>query len=51
VFQLDFIWNGLVWIAGPALGLACIVLTRGRGPARRLSRPTPMAALREAQCS
>src|SRR5207245_10138051 len=26
VFQLDFIWNGWVWLAGPALGLAGIVL-------------------------
>src|SRR5258706_93802 len=46
VFQLDFIWNGWVWIAGPALGLVCIVLNAWAGARAALSRP-PMAALRE----
>ncbi len=46
VFQLDFIWNGWIWIAGPALGLACIVLNAWAGARAALSRP-PMAALRE----
>ena len=46
VFQLDFIWNGWVWLAGPALGLACIVLNAWAGARAALSRP-PMAALRE----
>src|SRR5258705_537941 len=48
VFQLDFIWNGWIWIAGPALGLACIVLNAWAGARAALSRP-PMAALREAR--
>ena len=46
VFQLDFIWNGWIWLAGPALGLACIVLNVWAGARAALSRP-PMAALRE----
>jgi putative ABC transport system permease protein len=46
VFQLDFIWNGWVWLAGPALGLACIVLNAWAGARAALGRP-PMAALRE----
>ncbi len=46
VFQLDFIWNGWIWLAGPALGLACIVLNAWAGARAALSRP-PMAALRE----
>ncbi len=25
VFQLDFVWNGWIWLAGPALGLVCIL--------------------------
>ncbi|HMH17892.1 MAG TPA: FtsX-like permease family protein [Burkholderiales bacterium] len=48
VFQLDFIWNGWIWLAGPALGLACVVLNAWVGARAALSRP-PMAALREAQ--
>ena len=48
VFQLDFIWNGWIWLAGPALGLACIVLNAWAGARAALSRP-PMAALREAE--
>jgi len=47
VFQLDFVWNGWVWLAGPALGLACVVLNAWAGAHAALSRP-PMAALREA---
>jgi len=46
VFQLDFIWNGWIWLAGPALGLTCIVLNVWAGARAALSRP-PMAALRE----
>jgi len=46
VFQLEFIWNGWIWIAGPALGLACIVANAWAGARAALSRP-PMAALRE----
>ncbi len=46
VFQLDFIWNAWIWLAGPALGLACIVLNVWAGARAALSRP-PMAALRE----
>jgi putative ABC transport system permease protein len=48
VFQLDFIWNGWIWVAGPALGLACVVLNAWAGARAALSRP-PMAALRESQ--
>ncbi len=46
VFQLDFIWSGWIWLAGPALGLACILLNVWAGARAALSRP-PMAALRE----
>jgi putative ABC transport system permease protein len=46
VFQLDYQWNGWIWIAGPALGLVCIVLNAWAGARAALSRP-PMAALRE----
>src|SRR3989441_1276806 len=46
VFQLVFVWNGWIWLAGPALGLACIVLNAWAGARAALSRP-PMAALRE----
>jgi putative ABC transport system permease protein len=46
VFELDFVWNAWVWIAGPALGLACVVLNAWSGARAALSRP-PMAALRE----
>jgi len=46
VFQLEFIWNGWIWLAGPALGLACVVLNAWAGARAALSRP-PMAALRE----
>lgn len=46
VFELDFIWNGWIWLAGPALGLACVVLNAWAGARAALGRP-PMAALRE----
>src|SRR6266545_4425347 len=46
VFQLEFVWNGWVWLAGPALGLVCVVLNAWAGARAALSRP-PMAALRE----
>jgi putative ABC transport system permease protein len=47
IFELDFIWNGWVWIAGPALGLACVMLNAWAGARAALGRP-PLAALREA---
>jgi putative ABC transport system permease protein len=47
VFELDFVWNGWVWVAGPALGLACVVLNAWAGARAALGRP-PLAALREA---
>ncbi len=47
IFELDFIWNGWIWLAGPALGLACVVLNAWAGARAALGRP-PMAALREA---
>jgi len=46
IFELDFIWNGWIWVAGPALGLVCVVLNAWAGARAALSRP-PMAALRE----
>ena len=46
VFQFEFFWNGWIWLAGPALGLACVVLNAWAGARAALSRP-PMAALRE----
>jgi putative ABC transport system permease protein len=46
IFELDFIWNGWIWLAGPALGLACVVLNAWAGARAALGRP-PMAALRE----
>ncbi|HZE11940.1 MAG TPA: hypothetical protein VE034_10195, partial [Burkholderiales bacterium] len=47
VFELEFVWNGWIWLAGPALGLACVVLNAWAGARAALGRP-PMAALREA---
>ncbi|HKW37952.1 MAG TPA: FtsX-like permease family protein [Burkholderiales bacterium] len=47
VFELDFILNGWIWVAGPALGLACVVLNAWAGARAALNRP-PLAALREA---
>src|SRR6267142_179835 len=46
VFELDFTWNGWIWIAGPGLGLACVALNSWVGARAALGRP-PMAALRE----
>jgi putative ABC transport system permease protein len=46
IFELDFVWNGWIWLAGPALGLACVVLNARAGARAALSR-APMAALRE----
>jgi putative ABC transport system permease protein len=46
IFQFEFFWNGWIWLAGPALGLACVVLNAWAGARAALSRP-PMAALRE----
>jgi len=46
IFELDFTWNAWIWVAGPALGLACVVLNAWAGARAALSRP-PMAALRE----
>ena len=47
IFELDFTWNAWIWIAGPALGLACVVLNAWAGARAALGRP-PLAALREA---
>ena len=46
VFELEFVWNGWIWLAGPALGLACVVLNAWAGARAALGRP-PMVALRE----
>jgi putative ABC transport system permease protein len=46
VFQFEFFWNGWIWLAGPALGLVCVVLNAWAGARAALSQP-PMAALRE----
>jgi putative ABC transport system permease protein len=46
VFELDFGWNAWIWAAGPALGLACVVLNAWAGARAALGRP-PLAALRE----
>ena len=46
VLQLDFVWNGWIWLAGPVLGLACVVLNARAGARAALGRP-PMTALRE----
>jgi putative ABC transport system permease protein len=47
VFELDYAWNGRIWLAGPVLGLACVLFNVWAGARAALSRP-PMAALREA---
>jgi len=39
VFQLDFIWNGWVWIGRPALGLALHRADAWAGARAALSRP------------
>jgi putative ABC transport system permease protein len=46
VFELEFFWSGWIWVAGPVLGLACVVFNAWAGARAALSRP-PMAALRE----
>jgi len=48
VFQFEYVWNGWIWLAGPALGLACIVLNASAGARAALNQP-PIVALREAQ--
>ena len=47
IFELDFAWNGWIWVAGPSLGLASVVLNAWVGARAALGRP-PLAALREA---
>jgi putative ABC transport system permease protein len=46
VFELDFAWDGWIWLAGPALGLVSVVLNAWLGARAALGRP-PLAALRE----
>jgi putative ABC transport system permease protein len=46
IFELDFAWNGWIWVAGPALGLTSVVLNARAGARAALSR-APMSALRE----
>jgi putative ABC transport system permease protein len=46
VFELEFVWNAWIWLAGPVLGLACVVLNAWAGARAALGRP-PLAALRE----
>ena len=46
IFELDFVWSGWVWFAGPALGLVSVVLNAWAGARAALARP-PMSALRE----
>ncbi len=48
VFQFEYLWNGWIWIVGPALGLVCIVLNAWAGARAALNQP-PIVALREAQ--
>jgi putative ABC transport system permease protein len=47
IFELDYVWSGWIWVAGPALGLASVVLNAWAGARAALGRP-PLAALREA---
>ncbi len=47
VFQFTYTVNPWVWLAGPALGLACVSVNVWAGARAALSRP-PIAALREA---
>ena len=47
VFQFAYTVNHWVWLAGPALGLACVSVNVWAGARAALSRP-PIAALREA---
>ena len=46
VFQFPFHLNHWIWVAGPALGLACVLINAFAGARSLLSRP-PIAALRE----
>lgn len=46
VFRFPFHVNHWVWIAGPALGLACVAINAFAGARSALRRP-PMVALRE----
>jgi len=46
IFELDFVWSGWIWLAGPALGLIAVVLNAWVGARAALARP-PMSALRE----
>jgi len=46
VFQFSFHVNHWIWIAGPALGLACVAINAIAGARSALARP-PMVALRE----
>ena len=47
VFQFGYRMNHWVWLAGPALGLACVSLNIWAGARAALNHP-PIAALREA---
>jgi putative ABC transport system permease protein len=47
VFQFAYRVNHWVWVAGPALGLACVSLNLWAGARAALNQP-PIAALREA---
>jgi putative ABC transport system permease protein len=47
VFQFPYTVNHWVWLAGPALGLACVSVNVWAGARAALRRP-PIAALREA---
>jgi putative ABC transport system permease protein len=46
IFELDFIWSGWIWLAGPALGLVSVVLNAWAGARAALGR-APLTALRE----
>lgn len=46
VFQFPFHVNHWIWIAGPAMGLACVAINAFAGARSALRRP-PMVALRE----
>jgi putative ABC transport system permease protein len=47
VFEFPYEINNWVWLAGPALGLACVSLNVWAGARAALNHP-PIAALREA---
>jgi len=47
VFQFPYRMNGWIWLAGPALGLACVGYNAWSGARAALGRP-PILALREA---